>query len=62
MDLTLTGTEIHALREALEIVISDLDKEVAGVADPDVRKALGDRKSALRSIRDKLPAELIDTA
>lgn len=62
MDLTLTGTEIHALREALEIVISDLEKETAGVGDPDVRKVLGDRKNALRSVRNKLPAELIDTA
>lgn len=62
MDITLTGTEIHALRDALEAVISNLEKEVAGVADPEARKILEGRKAALRSVRDKLPAELIDVA
>ena len=61
MDLTLTGTEIHALREALEIAISKLEKEIA-VADAVARKELGGMTNALRSIRDKLPAALMDTA
>ena len=62
MDLDLTGTEVHELREALESFLSGIDREIAGLADPETRKELGKRKDALRSIKDKLPAGLIETA
>jgi len=62
MDLNLSGTEVHELREALESVLSGIDREIAGLADPETRKELGKRKDALRSIKDKLPAGLIETA
>jgi hypothetical protein len=62
MDIQLTGTEVHELRETLEIVLSGIDKEIAGLADPESRKELGKRKDVLRSIRDKLPVGLIETA
>ena len=62
MDLNLTGTEVHELREALESVLSGIDREIAGLADPETRKELGKRKDALRSIKDKLPAGLIEVA
>jgi hypothetical protein len=62
MDIQLTGTEVHELREALEIILSGIEKEIAGLADPETRKELGKRKDALRSIKDKLPAGLIETA
>ena len=61
MDLHLTGTEVHELREALESFLSGIDREIAGLADPGTRKGLGKRKDALRSIKDKLPAGLIET-
>jgi hypothetical protein len=62
MELQLTGIEVHELREVLEIVLSDIEKEIAGLADPKPRKELVKRKDALRSIKDKLPAGLIETA
>ena len=62
MEIQLTGIEVHELREALEIVLSGIEKEIAGLADPETRKELGRRKDALRSIKDKLPAGLIETA
>ena len=62
MDLNLTGTEVHALREALETLIFEMERKFAGLADPEIRKELGRRKAALRSIKDKLPAGLIEVA
>ena len=62
MDLNLSGTEVHELREALESVLSGIEREIAGLADPETRKELGRRKDALRSIKDKLPAGLIEVA
>ncbi|MDH3237606.1 MAG: hypothetical protein OEM47_03615 [Deltaproteobacteria bacterium] len=62
MEIQLTGTEVHELREALEIVLSGIDREITGLADPETRKELGRRKEALRSIKDKLPVGLIETA
>jgi hypothetical protein len=61
MDLNLTGTEVHSLRETLETVIYEIDRKIAGLADPGVRKELGKSRDALRSIKDKLPAGLIET-
>ena len=62
MEIHLTGTEVHELRETLESVLSGLEREIAGLADPETRKGLGMRKDALRSIKDKLPAGLIEVA
>jgi hypothetical protein len=62
MDLNLTGTEVHALRESLETVIFEMERKIAGLADPETRKELGRSRDALRSIKDKLPAGLIEVA
>ena len=62
MDLNLTGTEVHALREALETVISETERKIAGLAEQETRKELVRSRDALRSIKDKLPAGLIETA
>ena len=62
MEFHLTGTEVHALREALETVISEMERKIAGLADPEARKELGRSRDDLRSIKDKLPAGLIETA
>lgn len=62
MEIQLTGTEVHELREVLESVLFGIQKEIAGLADPESRKALGRRKDAIRSIQNKLPTGLIETA
>ena len=61
MDITLTGTEVHELREILETVISEMERKIVGLGDPEAGEELEKRKDALRSIRDKLPAGLIET-
>lgn len=60
MEINLEGTEVHELREALESVLSGIERKIAGLADPEARKELARRKDALRSIHDKLPAGLIE--
>jgi len=62
MEIQLTGTEVHELREALENILSGIEREIAGLGDPETRQELGRRKAALRSIKDKLPAGLIEVA
>ncbi len=62
MELHLTGTEVHALREALETLIPGIERQIAGLKDPAARKELEERKEALRSIRARLPAALIESA
>jgi len=61
MELNLTGTEVHALRETLETVISEMERKIAGLADPGARKELGRSRYALRAIKEKLPAGLTET-
>jgi NifB/MoaA-like Fe-S oxidoreductase len=62
MDLNLTGTEVHELREILETVISEMERKIVGLGDPEAGEELERRKDVLRSIREKLPAGLIETA
>ncbi len=62
MEIQLTGIEVQELREALEFVLSGIEKEIAGLADPKPRKELVNRKDVLRSVKDKLPAGLSETA
>ncbi|MGB3400243.1 MAG: hypothetical protein WBA34_08755 [Candidatus Deferrimicrobiaceae bacterium] len=61
MDLNLTGTEVHVLRETLETVIFEMERKITGLADPGANKELGKSRDALRSIKDKLPAGLSET-
>jgi hypothetical protein len=62
MDLNLTGTEVHVLRETLETVILEMERRIVGLGDPEAGEELEKRKDALRSIKEKLPAGLIETA
>ena len=62
MDIELTGTEVHVLRETLETVIFEMEKRIVGLGDPEAGEELERRKDALRTIKDKLPAGLIETA
>jgi hypothetical protein len=61
-DLNLTGTEVHSLRETLETVIFEMEGKIAGLADLGARKEPGKSRNTLRSIKDELPAGLIETA
>lgn len=61
MEILLTGTEVHELREALESALPVLDKEIAGTKDPERLKELRRRREALQSIEAKLPVGLIET-
>ncbi|MGA7105065.1 MAG: hypothetical protein WBX49_06935 [Candidatus Deferrimicrobiaceae bacterium] len=61
MDLNLTGTEVHVLRETLETVIFEMERKINGLADSGARKELGKNRDALWSIKDKLPAGLSET-
>lgn len=62
MELHLEGTEVHELRETLEVVLSGIEKEIAGLKDLATRKELEKKKDTLRSILVKFPAGLIETA
>ncbi len=62
MDIQLTGTEVHVLRETLETVIFEMERKIVGLGDPEAGEELERRKDALRSIKDKLPVGLIETA
>ena len=62
MDLNLTGTEVHELREALESLFPGIEKEIASTKDPERLKELQRRRDALRSIEGKLPVGLIETS
>jgi hypothetical protein len=61
MDIELTGTEIYVLRETLETVVSEMEKKIVGLGDPEAGEELERRKDALRSIMEKLPASLTET-
>ena len=60
MELNLAGTEVHELRETLETVLSGIEKEIAGLKDPEALKEVKKRKETLRSILDKFPTGLIE--
>lgn len=62
MEIQLTGTEVHALRETLENVILEMERDIAAPGGTETREELERKKDALRSIRDKLPPGLIEVA
>jgi hypothetical protein len=60
-DLNLTGTEVHSLSETLETVIFEMEGKIAGLADLGARMEPGKSRNTLWSIKDELPAGLIET-
>jgi hypothetical protein len=62
MEIQLTGTEVHELREVLESLLPGIEKEIASTKDPESLKELQRRRDALRSIEEKLPVGLIETS
>ena len=61
MEITLTGTEVHELRVTLETIIFEMERKIVGLGDPEAGEELESRKDVLRSIKEKLPAGLIET-
>lgn len=61
MEITLTGAEVHELRETLETIILEMERKIVGLGDPEAGEELESRKDVLRSIKEKLPAGLIET-
>ncbi len=57
MDVSLTGAEIHALRELVEEAIVKLDKEIKGPIEPATAGTLKETRDAFKKIMEKLPVE-----
>lgn len=58
MEITLTASEIFVLREALEKAINDMLMEIANTDHRKMREALKEREEILKTILEKLPAEV----
>jgi hypothetical protein len=57
MDVSLTGTEIHALRGLVEEAIIKLDKEVKEGIEPKTASALKESRDVFKDLLEKLPVE-----
>lgn len=62
MEIDLTGTEIQALRDAVEDTIARVVKDLEHTKAPEARAPLVKRESVFRSILQKLPAEFSSAA
>ena len=62
MELLLTNLEIRALKETLEMEVSNLRMEIATAKDPKMREDLVMQKELLLSILEKMPAAVLDVA
>ncbi len=62
MELLLTNLEIRALKETLEMEVSNLRMEIATAKDPKSREELVMQKELLLSILEKMPAAVLDVA
>ena len=62
MELTLTGPEKFVLRETLEKAINDMLMEIANTDHRKMREALKEREELLKTILEKLPAEVTTAA
>jgi hypothetical protein len=57
MEIILSGTEVHVLRELLETDIEQIGKEESRIVDSRVIEELIEKEKVLKSIMDKLPVE-----
>jgi hypothetical protein len=62
VELLLTNLEIRALKETLEMEVSNLRMEIATAKDPKSREELVMQKELLLSILEKMPAAVLDVA
>lgn len=62
MELLLTNLEIRALKETLEMEVSNLRMEIATAKEPKTREDLITRKELLLSILEKMPLAVLDVA
>jgi predicted house-cleaning noncanonical NTP pyrophosphatase (MazG superfamily) len=62
MEITLTAPEKFVLRETLEKAINDMLMEIANTDHRKMREALKEREELLKTILEKLPAEVTTAA
>jgi hypothetical protein len=62
VELLLTNLEIRALKETLEMEVSNLRMEIATAKETRMREDLVTRKELLLSILEKMPAAVLDVA
>jgi len=62
MEITLTGSEKLVLRETLEKAINEMLMEIANTDNRRMRDGLKLREEILKTILDKLPAEVRSAA
>jgi hypothetical protein len=62
VELLLTNLEIRALKETLEMEVSNLRMEIVTAKAPRIREELITRKELLLSILEKMPAPVLDVA
>jgi hypothetical protein len=62
VELLLTNLEIRALKETLEMEVSNLRMELAMAKAPRIREDLITRKELLLSVLKKMPAPVLDVA
>jgi len=62
VELLLTNLEIRALKETLEMEVSNLRMEIATAKEPKTREDLITRKELLLSILEKMPLAVLDVA
>ncbi|MGE5247662.1 MAG: hypothetical protein ACM3L8_04875 [Verrucomicrobiota bacterium] len=58
MEVMLSGTEVHVLRELLEAHIIQIGREESRAADAKILEELKGKDKVLKSIMEKLPVEL----
>ena len=57
MDVTVSGAEIHALRELVEEAVVKLEKEIKRAIDPKTAGTLKESREIFKKIMEKLPVE-----
>jgi hypothetical protein len=57
MELILTGTEVHVLRETLESDILNLEREMTRTGSPSIREELKEKGKVLKSVLERFPVE-----
>jgi hypothetical protein len=57
MDVSLTGAEVHALRELVEDAVVKLENGIKGAIEPKTAITLKESRDLFKKIMEKLPVE-----
>jgi hypothetical protein len=57
MELILTGTEIHVLRETLDADVMNLEREISRSGSPKIREELKEKEKVLKAVLERFPVE-----